>query len=291
MTTSTLHALEWSEALNLSAKSHCDDIGSAGLKGHFGTDQSSPFDRILKFGKPGWWRGENLVFSDEKITMEGVDVDALAQEIVFKMFIDEGIAGRPNRSRMLNPEFKLVGIHSCYHGKDKANSMTVIDLTSSMKENEFTQQGIMKAQEENARAQSSAPATSTPVDTPLIIAERCSKLPSSVVSRDTCGYFDLINEIRKNPSSFIPTLEKRSKEIKAAVTLEISRVPSGLDDTEKTPDNWLQTERAMQVLRRTQPVAELEWNDALFLSAENHCNAVEKSNQQPVIFVEMFDAD
>ena len=56
-------ALEWSEGLNLSAKDHCDDLGPKGLKGHFGTDESSPFDRISRYGKPGWWRGENLTYN------------------------------------------------------------------------------------------------------------------------------------------------------------------------------------------------------------------------------------
>lgn len=116
MSQSRLHALEWSEALNLSAKDHCEDIGGAGLRGHFGQDQSSPFDRILKYGKPGWWRGENLVYDGERFPLPIAEVDEMAQKIVLKMFIDEGIAGRPNRSRMLNPEFKLVGIHSCNHG-------------------------------------------------------------------------------------------------------------------------------------------------------------------------------
>jgi uncharacterized protein YkwD len=57
-----LPALEWSEGLNLAAADHCRDLGPKGLFGHFGTDESSPFDRISKYGKPGWWRGENLAF-------------------------------------------------------------------------------------------------------------------------------------------------------------------------------------------------------------------------------------
>jgi len=130
------HALEWSEALNLAAKTHCDDIGPVGLTGHFGTDQSSPFDRIVKFGKPGWWRGENLAFHTEEFPLDEAKVDDMAKKIVFKMFIDAGIAGRPNRSRILNPEFNLVGVYSCPH---RDQSMTVIDFTSSMEANDMTQ--------------------------------------------------------------------------------------------------------------------------------------------------------
>jgi hypothetical protein len=31
------------------------------------------------------------------------------------LFIDDAKAGRPNRHRMMNPEFKVVGIYSCEH--------------------------------------------------------------------------------------------------------------------------------------------------------------------------------
>ena len=75
-----MNALEWNEGLNLAAKEHCDDLGPKGLQGHFGTDESSPFDRISKYGKPGWWRGENLTFRGKPLsgmTKEEADKEAL----------------------------------------------------------------------------------------------------------------------------------------------------------------------------------------------------------------------
>lgn len=147
--------------------------------------------------------------------------------------------------------------------------MTVIDLTSSMEENAMTQQGIMEAQETNEDIQSVAPVTNTTeVFNP---SKRCTKLPSSVVSRDTCGYFDLINEIRKNPTKFISVLEDRLEKVQPDVALSISRIASSIGDDEKTPEKVMETERAIQVLRRSNPVSELEWSDALFLSADYHC--------------------
>ena len=68
-----MSAYEWNEGLNLSAKKHCEDIGGKGLIGHFGTDESSPFNRISEFGKPNWWRGENLVYRDNNLTSGDVD--------------------------------------------------------------------------------------------------------------------------------------------------------------------------------------------------------------------------
>jgi len=199
-----LPALEWSEALNLAAKEHCNDIGPKGLVGHFGTDKSSPFDRIKRFGKPGWWRGENLSFNTFGVPADKKDVDKLAKEVVMTMFIDEGVAGRPNRSRMLNPEFKLVGIYSCPH---KDNSMSVLNYAGSIEENDRTTQGVMAATEKGASAAS--PATLPVKSNDLPKPKRCTDLPSSVVSRDTCGYFDIVNEIRQDPKGFIKTLEAR----------------------------------------------------------------------------------
>lgn len=134
-----LPALEWNEGLNLSAKDHCSDLGQKGLIGHFGSDESSPYDRILKYGEPGWWRGENLSYNDFDVEVK-TNVDDLAKDLVLKMFIDAGWAGRPNRSRMLNPEFKLVGIHSCEHKKsgELDKSMTVLDYSGTLKINANT---------------------------------------------------------------------------------------------------------------------------------------------------------
>lgn len=141
--TNRLPALEWNEGLNLAAKDHCQDLGPTGMLGHFGTDQSSPFDRISRYGKPGWWRGENLMFMDTKIPVRESVLDREAKNIVMKLFVDEGLAGRPSRHRMLNPEFKMVGIYTCPHKKDGSRSMTVIDYAGTLETNEATKQGVM----------------------------------------------------------------------------------------------------------------------------------------------------
>jgi uncharacterized protein YkwD len=70
-----LPALEWSEGLNLAAKDHCDDLGNKGLFGHYGTDESSPYDRISKYGRPGWWRGENLIYTMSRLPLAVTEVD------------------------------------------------------------------------------------------------------------------------------------------------------------------------------------------------------------------------
>jgi len=201
-----LAAYEWNEGLNLSAKKHCEDIGGKGLIGHFGTDESSPFNRISEFGKPNWWRGENLVYRETGLT-EG-DIDEIAKATVAEMFVDDAAAGRPNRHRMLNPAFKQVGVYSCPHNNSARNgSMTVIDYVGSLSLNQNATQGIMEAQETNAEELAGSPATV------LTRTTKCSNLPKSVVSEKTCYFFEQNNKIRENPKSFIPILEKRLQTI------------------------------------------------------------------------------
>lgn len=68
----------------------------------------------------------------------------------------------------------------------------------------------MEAQEENAGAPSFADEL-TSDDLPEI--KRCTDLPRSVVSRDTCTFFEINNKIRTDPKSFLETLNLRKQEI------------------------------------------------------------------------------
>ena len=99
------------------------------------------------------------------------------------MFIDEGIAGRPNRARMVNPEFKKVGIISC---PQNLNSLTVIDYAGTIEPNDNTREAIENQSQ-------TAPAPKPIVNEKLPEIRRCTQLPTSVVSRDTCGFFDIVN--------------------------------------------------------------------------------------------------
>jgi len=122
---------------------------------------------------------------------------------------------------------------------------------------------------------------------PIKPVNRCTELPSSVVDRDTCGQFNLVNEIREDPSSFIPVLAKRLEELKATKDVQmvsISMVPSPLEKDEASYENLVAIERAISVLRRTPPVPSLEWSDALFLSSKNHCEA-QKEDTTPSLFM------
>ena len=69
----------------LAAADHCADQ-AGGLTGHGGSDQSSPVDRLSRYGIwAGLW-GENIAYG--KTT---------ARAIVLTLIIDDGRPGRPHR--------------------------------------------------------------------------------------------------------------------------------------------------------------------------------------------------
>jgi len=68
------------------------------------------------------------------------------------MFIDDTKAGRPNRHRLLNPNFKMAGIYSCKYRKNASQVLTVINYAGNLKLNQEATQGIMAAQERNQLA-------------------------------------------------------------------------------------------------------------------------------------------
>jgi len=96
--------LEWNDYLALAAEDHCDDQGPRGATGHYGSDRSSPFDRISRYGTWGGSAAENLAYG-------GSDGGGF----MLQLYIDDGVADRGHRHAMLNPALKLVGMHHCQH--------------------------------------------------------------------------------------------------------------------------------------------------------------------------------
>ena len=61
----TLSPLAWNNGLFLAARAHCNDLGPRQLIGPFGTDKSSPYDRISRFGSTDFWRAENRALTSD----------------------------------------------------------------------------------------------------------------------------------------------------------------------------------------------------------------------------------
>lgn len=86
--------------------------GTSGSTGHKGADGSYCEQRAERFGA---WRapvGENLTYGDD-----------MARERVLTLLIDDGVANRGHRQRILNPAYKVVGV-AC--GQHSLGSMCVI---------------------------------------------------------------------------------------------------------------------------------------------------------------------
>lgn len=74
-------------------------------------------DIAKRLGRYGVWRGkvaESLVYGSRN-----------AQDAILQFLVDDGVAGRPNRGKMLDPTFTVVGVH-CGPHKAFGNATSVI---------------------------------------------------------------------------------------------------------------------------------------------------------------------
>jgi uncharacterized protein YkwD len=98
----TLSPLAWNNGLFLAARDHCDDLGPRQLIGPFGTDKSSPYDRISRYGHTDFWRAENRALTSDSRNKSAAET---ARAIVLDLFVDSTRGGRPQRQNLLNPNF------------------------------------------------------------------------------------------------------------------------------------------------------------------------------------------
>lgn len=96
------------------AKALVTEQSASGATGHKGADGSFCEQRSERFGA---WKapiGENLSYSDDT-----------ARERILTMLIDDGVANRGHRQRLLDPSFKVVGV-AC--GGHKMGAICVVTL-------------------------------------------------------------------------------------------------------------------------------------------------------------------
>lgn len=96
--------MTWSDGLALAARDHCMDHGPKGLVGHFGTENSSPWSRIGRYGMAFANQGENVIYEANT-----------ALDIVFKQFVNDGDKTRGDRENILNPNYGVMGVKHCKH--------------------------------------------------------------------------------------------------------------------------------------------------------------------------------
>ena len=108
--TAPLPPLAPSRGLSSGARDHVRDMGASGTTGHFGSDGSTPFERITRYGTWAGVAGENISYSP---------INTAHWHIV-QLVIDDGVPDRSHRSTLLNPEYRLTGVacgaHAAFGG-------------------------------------------------------------------------------------------------------------------------------------------------------------------------------
>ena len=92
------------EGMVNACKDHVIDTGPTGVIGHTGTDNSSPFDRIEKYGTWETSAAENIAYGE-----------TTGLGVMLSLMIDDGVAGRGHRYNIMNPAFKVTGPYSGTH--------------------------------------------------------------------------------------------------------------------------------------------------------------------------------
>ncbi len=101
-----LPPLSVSRGMCLGALEHVKDQKASGLTGHKGSDNSFCEQRVMRFGAWQESIGENLIY--------GTDA---AREKVLTLLIDDGVANRGHRKRIMSSEYKVVGVSCGDHAK------------------------------------------------------------------------------------------------------------------------------------------------------------------------------
>ena len=118
--------LNTSQGLCLAALSHVKDQSASGATGHGGGDNTMIEQRVKPFGSWSGDIGENLVYGDES-----------ARERILTWLIDDGVATRGHRKRIMSQDFKVAGISCGPH--PEYGAMCVLTLAGSFSDSATAQ--------------------------------------------------------------------------------------------------------------------------------------------------------
>jgi uncharacterized protein YkwD len=114
-------AVRLSAGMSKAASDQVNDLGPRGAVGHYGSDKSSPADRLSRYGVWKKTIGENISFGK-----------MAARWVVMQLIIDDGVRDRGHRKNIFKEEFRVVGIacgkHTIYR------QMCVIDFAGDYRE-------------------------------------------------------------------------------------------------------------------------------------------------------------
>jgi uncharacterized protein YkwD len=128
MAAEPVDSLKPSKGMSRAAKDHAEDQGETTSTGHTGSDGSTPFDRLGRYGE--WLRtaGENIDYGNNN-----------GRRIVLSLLIDDGVASRGHRKNILNPEYKVIGVACGPH--QQYRHMCVIDFAGGFKKKAMKTRG------------------------------------------------------------------------------------------------------------------------------------------------------
>jgi len=139
-----LGPLSTSQGLCLAASSHVKEQSASGATGHAGSNNTMIEQRVKPFGSWQGGIGENLTYGNES-----------ARERILTWLIDDGVATRGHRKRVMSQDYKVAGISCGPH--PEYGTMCVLTLAGG-----FTDSVMAHAPANNNKANNnpkSGPAT------------------------------------------------------------------------------------------------------------------------------------
>ena len=85
-----------SVSMTRAARDHVLDTGPKGLIGHTGSDGSSPFDRLDRYGRWTGSAGDNISYGN-----------GAARDMVIQLIVDDGVPDRGHRLNIFSPNFAV----------------------------------------------------------------------------------------------------------------------------------------------------------------------------------------
>ncbi len=99
-----LPLLEPSPGISKAAVDHAEDLGDNGIVGHYGSADTTPLQRMNRYGEViGGW-GENISYAPTALNE--------ARWHIQQLLIDDNVPSRAHRDALLNPDYRLIGV-SC----------------------------------------------------------------------------------------------------------------------------------------------------------------------------------
>ena len=133
-----LGPLSTSQGLCLAASSHVKEQSTSGATGHAGSNNTLVEQRVKPFGSWQGGIGENLTYGNES-----------ARERILTWLIDDGVATRGHRKRVMSEGYKVAGISCGPH--PEYGTMCVLTLAGG-----FTDSVMAKAPANNNKSNNSS---------------------------------------------------------------------------------------------------------------------------------------